>query len=475
MKCIISSLIQRKDDESIALQDEKMSISYSKMLILLEINSRRIVNNNEQNIGVIAENSIEFVVAFLSIIYAGKTAIIITNSNKGKELINTCDIKTIFVGTTKKIQFKKAIAVLHTIIECTVQIEQYKHDYHYDDNYIAVVMSTSGTTGESDVVPILYRNLNKRIWCTNMHYPRTAGHKELIIVPIYLTLGNQQQLLTALYVGMHIYIYSGVYFPRKIVSIINSEKIDYVSFVPTMLDAFVNCLEQEKISVKLKGIYIAGDTLRSELVRKTKDVLNCTSIYSAYGMTEIAPICIKKYNNQNKDESLSGVGKPIKGMQIKIVQGSENWKIGNAIGEICVKHSMIEVERYSEDGWFHTGDIGYVDDDGEVVLCGRLKNMLIRNGYNIFPEIIERKISNSGMVKEVMVFINNSKLTANIVVEQETFEKTDLINYCKLNLEPEEIPCDFKIVGVIEKNENMKIMRKNSRLKEDKEYDKVDN
>lgn len=174
-QCIINSLIQRKNDENIALQDEKASISYSKMLTLLEINSRRIMDNDEQNIGVIAENSIEFVIAFLSIMYAGKTAVIITNSNKGKKLINTCDIKTIFVGTAKTFQLEKAITVLHTITEATVQIDQYKQDYHYDDNYIAVMMSTSGTTGEGDVIPILYRNLNKRIWCTNLHYPRNDG------------------------------------------------------------------------------------------------------------------------------------------------------------------------------------------------------------------------------------------------------------------------------------------------------------
>jgi len=198
-QCIINSLIQRKDDKNIALQDEKTSISYSKMLTLLEINSRRIVDNDEQNIGVFAENSIEFVIAFLSIIYAGKTAVIITNSNKGKKLIRECDIKTIFIGSTNVFHYEEKITVLCTITESSVQVNDYKHVYYYDDNYIAVMMPTSGTTGESGVVPILYKNLNKRIWYTNRYYPRNDGRKELIIVPIHLTLGNQQQLLTALY------------------------------------------------------------------------------------------------------------------------------------------------------------------------------------------------------------------------------------------------------------------------------------
>lgn len=459
-QCIINSLIKRKDDASVALQDEKRSISYSELLGLLEINARRLKDNNEQNIGVIAENSIEFVIAFLSVIYAGKTVVIITNSNKGEKIINACDINTIFVGAEKTFQFEKALTVFCTITESMAWIEQYKQDYHYDDNYIAVIMSTSGTTGEGNVIPILYKNLNKRIWYTNMHYPRNDGCKELIIVPMHLTLGNQQQLLTALYVGMHIYIYSGVYFPRKIVSIINEEIVDYVSFVPTMLGAFVNYLDEEKILLNLKGIYIAGDTLQPELVGKTKEVLNHTSIYSAYGMTEIAPICIKKYNNKNRNENLSGVGKPIRGMQIKVVARKEQQGVENVIGEICVKHSMIELERYSEDGWFHTGDIGYLAEDGEVVLCGRLKNMLIRNGYNIFPEIIERKISNCEMVKEAMVFMEQSKLIAKVVVEQDIFEMAELIKYCKSKLEPAEIPCDFRIVDSIEKNESMKIVRR---------------
>lgn len=459
-QCIMNSLIQRKSDENIALQDETISISYSKMLTLLEINSRRIVDNDEQNIGVFAENSIEFVIAFLSIIYAGKTAVIITDSSKGKKLIQDCEIKTIFVGNTNIFHFEEKLTVLCTITESSVQISNYKQVYHCNDNYIAVMMTTSGTTGEGGVVPILYKNLNKRIVYTNRYYSRNNGRKELIIVPIHLTLGNQQQLLTALYVGMHIYIYDSVFLPRKIVNLINREAINYVSLVPTMLRAFVNYLEKEKKLLDLNGIYIAGDTLQPELISKAKSVLSKTLIYSAYGMTEIAPICIKKYNNKDKDEELRGVGKPIKGMQVKIFQGEENQETGDGIGEICVKHSMIEVERYSDDGWFHTGDMGYLARDGEVILCGRLKNMLIRNGYNIFPEMIERKILNSEMVKEAMVYMDNSKLIANIVVKQEEFNIQELIKFCKINLEQVEMPSDFRIVTSIEKNEGMKILRR---------------
>jgi len=227
-----------------------------------------------------------------------------------------------------------------------------------------------------------------------------------------------------------------------------------------MLNTFVNYLEKEKIILNLKGIYIAGDTLPPELISKTKNVLNKTLIYSAYGMTEIAPICIKKYDNKNKEEELSGVGKPIKGMQVKILQEKENQEVGDVIGEICVKHSMIEMERYSDDEWFHTGNIGYLTKDGELILFGQLKNMLIRNGYNIFPEIIERKITNSEMVKEAMVFMDNSKLIANVVAVQGIFEMAGLIKYCKSNLESTEMPCDFRVVDFIERNESMKIMRK---------------
>lgn len=459
--CIINSLIQRKDDEKIALQDDKICLSYSKLLTLLEINSRRIKNSNEQNIGVIAENTIEFVVAFLSIIYAGKTAVILTNSNKGIEIIKTYKIKTIFAGKANLINVED-VTVLYTILERnSVKINDYKRVYHYEEDYIAVIMTTSGTTGEGGVVPILYKNLNKRIFYTNMYYSRDDGCKELVVVPIYLTLGNQQQLLAALYLGMHIYIYSGIFFPRKILDMINKEIIDYISFVPTMLSAFVDFLEEQEVLLHLKGIYIAGDVLQTELIKKAKKILKTTQIYSAYGMTEIAPICIKKYSNENEYEELKGVGKPIKDMQIKILSETGGQEPGEVIGEICIRHSMLEVERYSDDGWFHTGDIGYLDECGELILCGRLKNMLIRNGHNIFPEIIERKIRKSKMVKETVVFMDNMKLIANIVVDnRDVFQVAELIKYCKANLEQEEIPCDFRIVDFIEKNESMKIVRR---------------
>ena len=200
--------------------------------------------------------------------------------------------------------------------------------------------------------------------------------------------------------------------------------------------------------------------MQPELIKKTKCILYRTSIFSAYGMTEIAPISIKKYDNENECENLSEVGELIKEMKVKFIPQNDIQETGFTIGEVCINHSMIEKERYSDDGWFHTGDIGYLDERGELLLCGRLKNMLIRNGINIFPEVIEKKIRKSELIKEIVVFLDDSKLVSNIVVENpDEFELAHLIKYCKENLETEEMPCNFKIVEFIEKNESMKIIR----------------
>ena len=128
------------------------------------------------------------------------------------------------------------------------------------------------------------------------------------------------------------------------------------------------------------------------------------NIYQGYGLTETSPILTVMGIHSKRNYS---VGTPLKETQIKIVN-----KDKDGIGEIIVKGPQVMLGYYNKsqndevfkEGWFYTGDLGYIDKDGYLYIVGRIKNVIIaNNGENIYPEEIEEKISEYEFVKEVLV------------------------------------------------------------------------
>ena len=132
-------------------------------------------------------------------------------------------------------------------------------------------------------------------------------------------------------------------------------------------------------------------------------------IRQGYGLTEASPIVT--WNNTNIKNLFGSVGPPMPWNDIKIVK---NKKIAgqNTEGEICVKGLNVMKGYYKQketpkikitNGWLQTGDFGYIDDNGYLYITGRKKNMLIKNGLNIYPKEVKRLIENHPLVKEIHV------------------------------------------------------------------------
>ena len=126
-----------------------------------------------------------------------------------------------------------------------------------------------------------------------------------------------------------------------------------------------------------------------------------------YGLTECAPLAIINHDRLHLAES---VGEPIPGSEAKILDPDEN-----GVGEICVKGDTVMLGYYKneeatkevldDDGWYHTGDLGYIDEDGYAHITGRKKNVIItKNGKNVFPEELEYYLSTIPFVQESFVF-----------------------------------------------------------------------
>jgi len=231
---------------------------------------------------------------------------------------------------------------------------------------------------------------------------------------------------------------------------------------------------------KVSMIICGGAALNQDII-DTFEAIGIT-ILNGYGITECAPLISC---NRNKWQKSGSVGIPIIGEEVKIADPDENGE-----GEICVKGPNVMLGYYKDpeatdavfddEGYFHTGDYGRLDDDGWIFITGRLKNLIIfSNGKNVYPEEIENKIQGIYGVSEVVVYAGASKndpdrevIVAEIYPDAEALELrgiTDPQEYFRSKVaEVNKTMVSYKAVGHVkirttefQKNTSRKITRFN--------------
>ena len=370
-----------------------------------------------------------------------------------------------------------------------------------DPEGLAEILFTSGTTGVSKGVMLSQKNI-----CANlMEYYRMnilanihAEPVAMSVLPIHhtyeLTIGH----LGMLYRGITICINDRL---ENIVANLNRFKPAIILVVPTIAEAFYKKImdgissgkNKRKIAMAKKISRIAsalGIDVRRKLYKSLLDKFggNLTSIvvggaalrlevaqtfeefgvnmYQGYGLTECAPLVS---SNCPKENRLGSVGKPIACMTAKIEQ-EEILVKGDCVMLGYYKNPEATAEVISEDGWFHTGDLGYLDEDGYLYITGRSKNLIIlANGKNIYPEELESQLMTIDGVKDVMVYDRDGKICA--AFHPTDINDKDVIDHIKtsLNKVNAELPSYKKIVAYdfiareFPKTTTLKIKRKEAR------------
>ncbi|MBR5262839.1 MAG: AMP-binding protein [Clostridia bacterium] len=325
-----------------------------------------------------------------------------------------------------------------------------------DPNKLAVLLFTSGTTGMSKAVMLSARNICSDIMSIMGVVKINKGERILSLLPIHHTYECTVTFLCCIYGGVSICFCDGL---RYITKNLQEYQPDILIVVPRVIELFYariqKALEKEK-GAKLK-IGIA-----SKLARATKKVGVDTSslffgkikdafggkirliisgaagidptiienmnkygiqTFQGYGLTECSPIVIC---NSDKDMRHASIGRPIPGVEAKLINCDEN-----GIGELCIKGPMVMLGYYKNeeatkavfdyDGWFHTGDLASVDKDGFYYICGRSKNVIVTgNGKNVYPEELEALLMKENAVKECMV-VEAKDDKDNVVVKARIF------------------------------------------------------
>ena len=280
-------------------------------------------------------------------------------------------------------------------------------EYTADPAECALVIFTSGTTGQGKGVMLSQNNLLDNLFSSD-----DARETCLSVLPIHHIFCISGDLLLTLRYGSTLCLCDDV---TKFLYYIDLFQPTMLRIVPMMAKMLINrvaiaakkhpeqdleYLKSQIMGSRLHKIVSGGGYLSETLARNLDQLGVVTG--QGYGMSECAPkISAPDYGNMDK---IASVGKPVRGCQIRFVDGEIQVKSPSVMMGY-INDPELTAEALTEDGWLCTGDLGYMDEDGYLYLNGRKKNLIIlSNGENVSPELIENKFDSDRLVQDIIAF-----------------------------------------------------------------------
>ncbi len=339
----------------------------------------------------------------------------------------------------------------------------------------AVIMFTGGTTGTSKGVPLTHYKVMAAMELIEDRWPTNLGTEILLnIPPIFHITGLYHGCFQPVF-GCNQLVLLPRFHPDLVFQAINNQSISVIIIgVPTAYAALLShpCFDTVDFSaVKFSG---SGGAPLAEQVKTEWEKRTGIPALEGYGMTEGAPTCNNPLIGFRKSHS---AGRPVSCTDFRIVDvknGRTEMPIGEK-GEIIVRGPHIADKYYNDeeattaafkDGWLHTGDVAYLDEDGFVFIVDRLKDMAIVSGFNVFPrEIDEVLISHPKIIEAATIGIQDDYrgevIKAFISVKKgEDIDEEELKKFCAQNLVKYKIPTVFEFTNNLPKTPVGKIDKK---------------
>lgn len=335
---------------------------------------------------------------------------------------------------------------------------------------------TSGTTGFPKGVMLTHYNVVNNGKAIGDCMDLSSADRMMIQVPMFHCFGMVLSMTSAMTHGTSIYPITA-FSPRKSLACVNNEKITAFQGVPTM---FIAMLEHADFATTdfshVRTGIMAGSPCPVKVMQDVIDNMNMSEICITYGQTEASPGCTMSKTTDSIEARVSTVGAAMFGVECKIVDPETNQELPlEADGELVARgynimkgyYKMAEATAAAidKDGWLHTGDLARKTVDGNYKITGRIKDMIIRGGENIYPKEIEEFIYTHPKVKDVQVIgvpdeQYGEEIMASVVVKEgEILSEDELRQFIIERLSKHKVPKYYDFVDGFPMNAAGKILK----------------
>ncbi|WP_018156145.1 long-chain-fatty-acid--CoA ligase [Demetria terragena] len=373
------------------------------------------------SVGMTLPNVPEFAAIYYGILRAGGVVIPMNPLLKGREVayfLEDSDARILFSANTFIAEAKEgAEQTGATVVEVVPgEFASVLQDHEpatgmvdRDPSDTAVLLYTSGTTGRPKGAELTHSNLGR-----NAEIVRdtviTLTDEDIILggLPLFHAFGQTVTLNAGMAAGATLVLLPR-FEPTEALQTMAAQKTTIFAGVPTMYAAMLGVSDAPALP-NLRQCASGGASLPVEVLRRFEEAFGC-KILEGYGLSETSPVA--SFNHPHLERKAGSIGTPLQDVEMRIVDDNGEVVAQGERGEIAVKgHNIMKgyrgraeatAEVLSEDGWFRTGDIGIVDEDGYYFVVDRKKDLVIRGGYNVYPREIEEVLYEHPAIAEAAV------------------------------------------------------------------------
>ena len=474
---------------------ENEKITYKELKTYVDLVAMNLASSGIKKgdkVALVLGNCPEFIISYFGILRAGGVVVpinpiysqeeisyILINS-KSKVVIAQFSLETIIVPLMKEL---KSIDRVYYVESNHVELawEQLIVDQKSNvdlpvitEDDLAVILYTSGTTGRPKGAMLSHKNLCSNAESIAKLTEFTSEDRILAVLPMFHIFCMSVCINAPIICGGTIVI-SEKFSPIDVMQTIMTEKVTLFAGVPTMYSILLQLVGYSADHFKTLRVCLSGGASLPVQVLQRFEEKYKVNILEGFGCTETAPVTA--FNPLKGIRKVGSVGIDIPGVKNKIVDPNGTEVARGEIGELVVKGpnvmigylGMPDETTYSiKNGWFHTGDLAKMDEDGYIYIVDRMKDMIIVGGYNVYPREVEEVLYNHPAIIEAVVIgvpdpIFGEQVKAFVVRNDHLLSTDDLIVFCNQQLAKYKVPKEIEIMNEMPKNSTGKILRRELR------------
>jgi fatty-acyl-CoA synthase len=327
------------------------------------------------------------------------------------------------------------------------------------------IQYTSGTTGFPKGATLSHHNVLNNAYFVGRACGYDAGDRVCIPVPFYHCFGMVMGNLACTAHGATIVVPAEAFEPLAVLEAVQAERCTSLYGVPTMFIAELDHPRFHDFDLSsLRTGIMAGSPCPVEVMRRVFAQMHMREVTICYGMTETSPVSTQSAKDDSLDKRVGTVGRVHPHVEIKIVDPNTGAVVPRGVaGELCTRGYSVMLGYWNDEaatraaidaaGWMHTGDLATIDEDGFVNIVGRIKDMIIRGGENVYPREIEEFLHTHPRVSEAQVIgVPSERYGEQIMAwvrprPGETLTEAELIDHCRGRIATFKIPRYWKIVA----------------------------